>query len=601
MGGIFGCFGNKCIDIYPELEASLDKSRGSILHVTQGQNYAMGIQEHSFIDADIRGYNSDKVAITFFSNTAKPDLQSIESYYLNNGFKGLTLILNQLANADYSLTLFDLGKKRAFLICDPIGIRKLYYTVINNVLIYSSSLKHLVSLHKKYGLFKDIDSYINTQALRVYLAYGVLPIDLTLIKFVYKLQMDKVVSFDVVNSKLRELAVDTYAQGSSEFKEEELIKRTYELLQTSIKERMEGSNGILLSGGIDSGLIASILTSACPHCQNVAVNVYYGSYSELEKARKISQYLGIKLIEKEASLDSSELSKLLDEAVKFLDEPNARGNFIGRYYALQELQRYSHTVFLGEGGDELFLGYWPNYWYWYRQPITILASFPFVETLAKIIGNSVIGKVNINTLNRIISIMESSGSIDLLLMTYFMNTNYFTLKSLFPHSGPKDFIDRRVFLKVKLHPDVISRTSFFLFILLTQSDVSVDENVCSRLGLKLKLPYLDLRLARFVFSIDPRYKLKGNATKYLLRKVAEKYKLLPPEIIQQKKEGFTSPIFTKGFDKGLLLQELRECVCNTHNIFLRKILYYSGGSNDLSLMIKAIILCKWYENLKGEF
>ena len=188
-------------------------------------------------------------------------------------------------------------RKGLFLICDPIGIRKLYYTVISNVLIYSSSLKHLVSLLKN-GLFKDIDSYINTQALRVYLAYGVLPIDLTLIKFVYKLQMDKVVSFDVVNSKLRELTVDMYTQGSSEFKEEELIKRTYELLQTSIKERMEGSNGILLSGGIDSGLIASILTSVCPHCQNVAVNVYYGSYSELENARKISQYLGIKLIEK---------------------------------------------------------------------------------------------------------------------------------------------------------------------------------------------------------------------------------------------------------------------------------------------------------------
>jgi hypothetical protein len=52
--------------------------------------------------------------------------------------------------------------------------------------------------------------------------------------------MDKVVSFDVVNSKLREPTVDTYAQGSSEFKEEELIKRTYEPLQTSIKREDGG-------------------------------------------------------------------------------------------------------------------------------------------------------------------------------------------------------------------------------------------------------------------------------------------------------------------------------------------------------------------------
>jgi len=600
MGGIFGCFGNKCNDIYSELETSLDKSRGDTLRVIRGRNYVMGIQDHHFIDADTRGYEGDKVAITFFSDTAKLDFRSIESYYLNNGFKGLTLILLQSVNADYALTLFDLGKKRAFLMCDPIGIRRLYYTVIDNALIYSSSLKHLVSL-LKYNLFKDMDSYIDTQALRVYLAYGVLPIDLTLIKYIYKLQMDKVVSFDVVNSKLTEFTIATQVESYSGVMEEELIKRTYELLQTSIKERAESSNAILLSGGIDSGLVASILTSTCPHCQNVAVNVYYGSYSERENARKISQYLGIKLIEKGASLDSSELSKLLNEAVKFLDEPNARGNFIGRYYALQGLQKYAGTAFLGEGADELFLGYRPSYWYWYRQPTVVLASLPFVKMLIKIIGSNVVRKVNMPMLNRIISVIEGSENIDLALMTRFMNTNYFTLKSLFPQSDSKDLIDRKMILKIKLYPDIISRTSFLLFMLLIQSDVAVDENLCSRLGLKLKLPYLDPRLVRFAFSLDSRYKLRGNTTKYLLRKVAEQYRLLPPEIIQQKKKGFTAPFFTEGLDREWLLQELRECARNTRNIFLRKILYYSGGSNDISLMIKALILCKWYENLKGEF
>jgi len=65
--------------------------------------------------------------------------------------------------------------------------------------------------------------------------------------------------------------------------EERLVKRTYELLRVSIKERIEDSNGILLSGGIDSGLIASILASICPTCLNITISIYYGSYSELEK------------------------------------------------------------------------------------------------------------------------------------------------------------------------------------------------------------------------------------------------------------------------------------------------------------------------------
>jgi len=53
MSGIFWCFGNKCNDIYPELEITLDKSRGDILYVTQGQNYVMGVQEHYLKDIKI--------------------------------------------------------------------------------------------------------------------------------------------------------------------------------------------------------------------------------------------------------------------------------------------------------------------------------------------------------------------------------------------------------------------------------------------------------------------------------------------------------------------------------------------------------------------
>ena len=179
-----------------------------------------------------------------------------------------------------------------------------------------------------------------------------------------------------------------------------------------------------------------------------------------------------------------------------------------------------------------------------------------------------------------------------------MKTSYFVLKSLFTYSDPHDFIGQKIVSKFMLYPDIISRTSFFLFMLLMQSDVTVDENVCSRLGLKLKLPYLDPRLVEFAFSIDPRYKLKGKDTKYLLRKVAEHYMLLPPEIVQQEKMVFTtSPLF----NEESLSQELRECIHNTRNTLLRKILYHASKSRDLSLITNTLVLYKWYEYIRGEF
>jgi asparagine synthetase B (glutamine-hydrolysing) len=189
---------------------------------------------------------------------------------------------------------------------------------------------------------------------------------------------------------------------------------------------------------------------------------------------------------------------------------------------------------------------------------------------------------------------ESSENTDLALMTWFTKTSPSILKPIFTYSVPYDFIDKKMLLRVSSISDTISKTSLFLFMLLTQSDVTVDENICSRLGLELKLPYLDSRIVRFAFSINPRHKLRGKVTKYLLRKVIERYNLIPAEIAQQEKSGFTSAYF---YDEEFLLQQLQECYSTTNNTILRKILYHASRSHDLSLMVSVYMLCRWFENV----
>jgi asparagine synthase (glutamine-hydrolysing) len=598
MGGIFGCFGSKCSNISSVLEETLDKSRGDVVHMIEVPGYIMGAQVHEF-ESDENCYNSNKLVITFLSDSAKLDFQSIESFYLSNGFKGLSYSLLHTINADFALALFDIDKKKAFLMCDPTGIRKIFYTLVNGNLVYSSSLKHIIHFLEKCGVLKDIAGSISIHALRVYLAYGVTPINLTLIKGVYKLQMNQAILFDVNESKLSEITISVPIQNFVENTEEGLIKRTYELLQTSIKERIENYNGILLSGGIDSSLIASILANLCPSCQNIAVNVCYGSYSELKNAHRVAEYLGINLIEAKIPLESSKIYGLLNESISFFDEPNARGNFIGRYYALRELHKYTNTAFLGEGGDELFLGYWPSYWFWYHHPAVALASHPLIRVLNKIINSYINRKhLSLKHINRIIDMIESSENASLALMTWFTKTNPSILKPIFTCSSPYDFIDKKMFLRVSSIPDTISRTSLFLFMLLTQSDVAVDENICSRLGLKLKLPYLDPRIVWFAFSVNPRHKLKGRITKYLLRKVIEYYRLLPVEITQQEKRGFTSSAL---LNEEFLIQQLRDFYSSiNNNAILKNIIYHASKSSDLPLITSTLVLCKWYEGMRGE-
>ena len=59
-------------------------------------------------------------------------------------------------------------------------------------------------------------------------------------------------------------------------------------------------------------------------------------------------------------------------------------------------------------------------------------------------------------------------------------------------------------------------------------------------SVEARVPYLDPDLVNFAARLPVHYKMKGNTTKYLLRKVAERY--LPKDVIYRPKTGFGSPV-----------------------------------------------------------
>ena len=60
------------------------------------------------------------------------------------------------------------------------------------------------------------------------------------------------------------------------------------------------------------------------------------------------------------------------------------------------------------------------------------------------------------------------------------------------------------------------------------------------IGVEARVPYLDFDLVSLSNQIPHDLKLKGLTTKYILKKVAEKY--LPKNIIYRKKTGFGAPV-----------------------------------------------------------
>jgi asparagine synthase (glutamine-hydrolysing) len=75
---------------------------------------------------------------------------------------------------------------------------------------------------------------------------------------------------------------------------------------------------------------------------------------------------------------------------------------------------------------------------------------------------------------------------------------------------------------------------------LVDHNLNYTDKMGMAVGVEARVPFLDMELVEFSLTIPPELKMKGNETKYLLKKVAERY--LPMDIIYRPKTGFGAPV-----------------------------------------------------------
>jgi asparagine synthase (glutamine-hydrolysing) len=75
---------------------------------------------------------------------------------------------------------------------------------------------------------------------------------------------------------------------------------------------------------------------------------------------------------------------------------------------------------------------------------------------------------------------------------------------------------------------------------LPDHNLNYTDKMSMAVGVEARVPYLDTELVAFANSLPVQYKMQGKTTKYLLRKVAERY--LPQDVIYRPKTGFGAPV-----------------------------------------------------------
>jgi len=252
----------------------------------------------------------------------------------------------------FAIALWDSRRKRVLLARDRMGEKPLYLSERDGMLIFGSELKTMLSSG-------DVEFRIDPRAIDLYFHYQWVPEPLTPIAGVRKLPAAHVMTVDLDPWSVQERCYWRMEDAPPlDGDPARLIRAELETI-SEIVIRSDVPVGIALSGGLDSSAIAVLATRKYPEAMH-AFSVGYetgGHTDERADARALAQHLGMPFHEVEVS--AREMSEAFSDIIYWRDDPIADMSGYN-YFAIARAARERNVPVLlqGQGGDELFWGYW---------------------------------------------------------------------------------------------------------------------------------------------------------------------------------------------------------------------------------------------------
>lgn len=306
--------------------------------------------------------------------------------------------------------------------------------------------------------------------------------------------------------------------------EQTAIAQLQTLLQSAVERQIADLDdepvGVLLSGGLDSSIVAALLVQ-----MGVKVRAYtldfgrsYGFHSgnrgvaEYPYAEQVADWLNIPIVKVDAS--PRRIQSALIPTIKALDLPFGDGVTVPLFLLYQAASQDTRIIFNGEGGDQLFAG-------WTNKPL-IAASIYQTEHPDP---NRSFEYHYLQTFHRLWGYEAQ----------VFQPTVYAKVQQLQPQKWLYPALDdtstrsllhrlRRASLMLKGAQNIHPRAT----------------NLALVHGLQVRSPFCDLPLAQWTFQLSGELFLQGACEKYILKRAVESW--LPPEVVWRQKRGMGVPL-----------------------------------------------------------
>jgi asparagine synthase (glutamine-hydrolysing) len=436
-------------------------------------------------------------------------------------------VFNHL-NGMFGVGLWDVKRRRLVVARDAMGIKLIYYQLSAGTLSFGSEIRPLLAA-------ESARPTVNAGALNLFLRFRYTPSPLTIFDGVRKLAPGTMLIVEdgrIQEERWYQFKPEPFEQRVSDVAAREELTSLY---RGAVKRHLlsDVPVGILLSGGLDSGLLLALMTE---HGRDwPAYTVGYGSTyqdDELVDAAETASLLCAR--HTQVRLDQEEFEKALPKIVGFLEEPVASSSIVPMYFVCQRARQDVKVALIGQGPDELFGGYtrhlgvhYGNYWRGLPQGIqsaaaAIIAKLPRNETLKRGI-HSLGGKDRLTRYQDVFSLAQAE-----------------TVNGLF-RQGAGPFPTLVDYMR-PLEPQMEKLDELGGFQLLEIRSSLPDEllmyadKLSMAHSLEARVPYLDRTVVEYAQRLNSTLKVRAGERKWLHRRVCERF--LPRAILKRKKRGF---------------------------------------------------------------
>ncbi|MFL5921472.1 MAG: asparagine synthase (glutamine-hydrolyzing) [Gaiellaceae bacterium] len=427
----------------------------------------------------------------------------------------------------FAIALWDGRRRRLVLARDRFGIKPLYFRAVSGGLEFASELRSLPR------------GEIDLDALEAFLTFNSIPAPLTIFREIRKLPPGHVLVWEggqvhaeryarPVPAPLDELRADDEA---------ELLEELRARLRDSVRAHLVADVpvGVLLSGGIDSSALAALAAQETSEpVRTFSIGFEESSFDELSDARLVAERYGTQHRELVLRPDAALLLPALADA---FDEPFADSSALPTYLVSQLAAQDVKVALSGEGGDELFGGY-------YTYVADLLA-----ERTGRIaaLARPLVERLPTST---------ARASFDYKAKRFTRGAHlpplerHHAWKEIFSPAARAELTGRRHgFDPVDLYRERFAETDgaellarlqdVDLGIYLVDDLLVKTDRASMAHSLEARVPYLDAAVAAFAQALPRRHRVRGLRKKVLLRKAVAP--LLPERIARGKKRGFSIP------------------------------------------------------------